>query len=77
MPNIVFYPNLRAEMARQGITAQDLAECLNVTRQYIYIKLNGGKDFSLHDITAIQDLLNKGDNTGGLSLDYLFSKNGA
>ena len=72
----IIYPNLLAEIARQGITIAGLADILGVTRSNMYNKLNGKTNFSLKDIKAIQDALRANDKNGDYSLDYLFYKSG-
>lgn len=47
------YPNLCAEMARKGESAEDLAKLLNVAGLTVYNKLNGNTDFKLSEINAI------------------------
>lgn len=47
------YPNLRAEMARNGESAEDLAKLLNVASLTVYNKLNGNTDFKLTEINTI------------------------
>lgn len=70
------YPNLLAEIARQGITVARLAETIGTTRSNLYQKLHGKTNFSLKDIKAIQDALRANDKNGDYSLDYLFYKSG-
>ncbi len=70
----VLYPNLVAEMARQGLTVTKLAKMLGMSRTNLYNKLYGIINFTLKDITAIQEILKVADSNGDYTLDYLFSK---
>lgn len=68
------YPNINAELSRNGLNAAMLADFLGMTRQNIYNKLNGKTTFTLKDMESIQEFFKV--KTGGLfTLDYLF-KNG-
>mgnify|MGYP001499107902 CR=1 FL=1 len=62
------YPNLEAEMARQGLRRKDLAEVLDVRTATIYDKLNGKFPFTLNEAMRIRDSL-----FPNLTIDYLFS----
>ena len=68
------YPNLLAEIARQGLTIASLAESIGTTRANLANKINGKCNFTLKDLTAIQDALQSNDKNGDYSLDYLFYK---
>lgn len=69
---IVLYPNLKAELARGGITQAELAKMLNISRNAVYRKLKGVNAFTLKDMVAIQEYLNA--KVGGaFTLDYLFT----
>lgn len=70
----VLYPNLMAEMARLGLTITSLADKLGMSRTNLYNKLYGVTNFTLKDITAIQEVLKAADSNGDYTLDYLFSK---
>jgi hypothetical protein len=65
------YPNIHAELARNGLTVAMLADYLGMTRQNLYYKFSGKIDFSFRDMEAVQDFfkLKTGDS---FSLDYLF-----
>lgn len=49
--------NLKAEMARAGITGQDLAEKLGVTSGTFSMKLNGKRGFTLDEALEIKGIL--------------------
>ena len=51
------YPNLRAEIARRGVTLSQLAEVIGVTLQTMSKKINGGSEFTLNEAYAIKDFL--------------------
>lgn len=70
----VLYPNLVAELARLGLTMTKLAELLGMSRTNLYNKVCGITNFTLKDITAIQEILKAADSNGDYTLDYLFSK---
>lgn len=70
------YPNLMAELARQGISVSALAKKMGMTRSNLYYKLNGAYNLTLKDITKIQEILRANDKDGDYSLDYLFTKGG-
>lgn len=74
--NKTLYPNLRAEMARQGLTIAALAAKMQMTRGNLAYKLSGHYNFTLKDITKIQEILRASDYDGDYSLDYLFTKGG-
>lgn len=61
------YPNLRAEMARHGVTGGMLAQELNITESTFSLKLNGKYDFTYAEAIAIKLVL-KSD----LTLEELF-----
>lgn len=65
------YPNIRAELARHGLSVTMLADYMGMTRQNMYYKLSGNIEFSLGDMEAVQDFfkLKTGET---FSLDYLF-----
>lgn len=68
----LLYPNLAAELARLGITYVSLAKMLGISRPALYKKLDGSTNFTLKDITAIQEILKAADSNGDYTLDYLF-----
>ena len=67
----VFYPNIQAELARNGLTIAMLADFMGMTHQNVYNKLNGKTAISQKDMRTIQEFFSvKGG--GAFSLDYLF-----
>ncbi|MDR1015692.1 MAG: helix-turn-helix transcriptional regulator [Coriobacteriales bacterium] len=64
------YGNLKAEMARNGITQKRLAEFLGMTPQNVKMKFAGQVKFSLDECKSIRREI-----FPGLSLDYLFADN--
>ena len=68
---IVTYPNLRAELARAGLSVKDLAEYMHMTHQCIYKKFNGEIVLNEKDMRTIQEFL-KANGGGAFTLDYLF-----
>ena len=70
--NKIIYPNLAAELARLGITYISLAKSLGISRAALYKKMSGAINFTLKDITAIQEILKTANSDGDYTLDYLF-----
>lgn len=68
------YPNINAELSRNGFTLLMLAEHMGITRQALYKKLTGTTQFTAKDMQAIQNFF-KLKGCGTLSLDYLFNIN--
>lgn len=61
----VFFPNLEAELKRQGYTQEAYAKKIGLTPSSISYRMNGKVDFSLSEMIATSDLLKK-------KMDYLF-----
>lgn len=61
------YPNLKAEMARLGMTQQDLATSIGITYQALNAKINRRKSFTLDEAKKIQLVLKT-----KITLDNLF-----
>ena len=51
------YPNLRAEMARAGMTAATLSKLMRISNPTLANKLNGKRDFSLEEARIIKKIL--------------------
>lgn len=67
----LLYPNIHAELARNGLTVAMLADFMGMTTQNIYNKLNGKTAINQKDIKTIQEFFRvKGGGT--FTLDYLF-----
>ncbi len=60
--------NLKAEMARYGISTVDIAKVARRTNKSIRDKISGKSDFTMPEGIAIRDSF-----FPGLSLEYLFS----
>ena len=69
----VLFPNLLAELARVNMSKTELARLTKISVTSIYGKFNGVTDWTLEDMDAIKNVLEK---EGGqeLSLDYLFRR---
>lgn len=63
------FPNLRAEMARCGVTATDLSRVAHKTNRSIRDKIGGRGDFTLTEIYAIRDTF-----FPEMTLEYLFKR---
>lgn len=67
----LLYPNINAELARNGLTVAMLADYMGMTTQNVYNKLNGKTAVNQKDMKTIQDFFRvKG--CGTFTLDYLF-----
>lgn len=49
------FKNLRAEMARKGLKAEDFAGVIDVHRNAVYRKMNGKSPFMFEEARAIRD----------------------
>lgn len=63
------FPNLRAEIARKGLTISELGQQIGMARTTIYDKYKGRTAFTLDEAIAIQTALGV-----DMSLDELFEK---
>jgi len=63
------FRNLKAEMARSGLTTQDIANILKIHRSTISAKINGKREFTLSEMQTIQKEI-----FPNLTIDYLFEK---
>lgn len=61
------YPNLEAELARNGVTQLKIAEILNIRECTVSDKMNGKTDFKLQECKKIKNIL-----FPNLNLEYLF-----
>lgn len=67
------YHNLRAEIARNGWKATDLAKAAGMGQATLSEKLNEKRDFKLGEMLAIRRALGAED----LTLDFLFERDEA
>lgn len=65
----IAFPNLRAEMARKGVSIQDIARELKKDRTTIGAKLSGKRPIHLEEAFAIIDAF-----FPELDVHYLFAK---
>ncbi len=65
------FPNLRAEMVRNGVTVSDISRVTHKTDKSIRNKMNGVGDFTLAEAAAIKDTL-----FPNFTLDFLFDRGG-
>ena len=63
------YPNLRAEMARAGVSVADIAERVGVGKSTVYSWMNGSSDFTVSDAFNVAGMFD-------CSVDYLFAREG-
>ena len=63
------YKNLLAEMTRNNIKKQDVAEALNISLSTVWAKFNGQSMFTLGDAATIQRKF-----FPNLTIEYLFSE---
>lgn len=65
------YKNLKAEIARAGLTNSEVADAIGVKYPTLWRLLNGKRQWRLVEMTALQsELEERGDAT--YTLDYLF-----
>jgi len=63
------YQNLKAEMARYGVTNGGIAECIGINAQTVSNRINGnGAEFSLGECIKIRDKY-----FPSMRLEYLFA----
>lgn len=63
------YLNLKAEMVRRRIIAEDIARAIGKSHRTAHDKINGISDFSIIEAFATRDKL-----FPDLSIEYLFAK---
>lgn len=64
------FPNLRAEMARSGMTVKELSEILGVSYETAKNKIHGRTEFKLAEMNTIRAIFPT------YSLEYLFARKG-
>lgn len=69
---ILVFPNLNAELARNGLNVEMLADYMGMSKTNVYNKINGRTVFNIKDMQAIQEFF-KAKGGGAFTLDYLFS----
>ena len=62
------YKNLKAEMLRQDVSMQQIADALNLKVDSVSRKLSGKVNFTIREAKAISKLFKENN-----SVDYLFS----
>lgn len=65
------YSNLKAEIARAGLTNSEMADSIGVKYTTLWRLLSGRRQWRLGEMTAIQSEL-EARNDAAYSLDYLF-----
>lgn len=68
------YPNLKAELSRYNIKAEDLSNLLGIAKPNVYNRLTGEKDFTLSEMITIQTYLELKATNKKFELEYLFSR---
>ena len=63
------FPNLRAEIARKGLTVSELGAKIGMARTTIYDKYKGRTEFTLDEAVQIRDALHV-----DMPLDELFER---
>lgn len=63
------YPNLRAEMARSGISVEEMAKGIEISVRTLHDKLSGRTDFTFSQAIKIRARF-----FPGCELEYLFTK---
>ena len=69
---MALYPNLMAEMALEGITAEKMAEKIGINVATMSAKINYEGRMKLHEAVKIRDCF-----FPGMAIDYLFSARSA
>lgn len=69
-PNKIMFPTLRAEMAQQGLTIQDMASTIGTNRDTAGRKLSGKSPLYLDEAFKISHT-----HFEDMSLEILFAKN--
>lgn len=64
----LIYPNLEAEIARQGYNKTSFSKAINMTPNQLSNRLDGEIDFRLEEVLVISNVLNK-------DIRYLFARN--
>ena len=64
------FPNLRAEMARNGLTLKTLSEKTGIKYETLKLKAKGTTEFVLPEMQSIKKVF------PGCSMDYLFEWDG-
>lgn len=67
--SLCIFPNLAAEIARKKMTQGSLATHVGVTQTTLGLKLQGKAPITLSECRKIRNAI---DETGKISLDYLF-----
>ena len=65
------YKNLKAEIARSGLTNAEMADAIGVKYTTLWRLLSGKRQWRLGEMMAIQSEL-EGRNDAAYTLDYLF-----
>lgn len=65
------YKNLKAEIARAGLTSSEMADALGVKYATVWRLLNGKRPWRLGEMVAIKSELEER-NGAAYTLDYLF-----
>lgn len=67
------YSNLRAEMARYGVSVANLAKACDIAQTTLYSRLKGTLEFRLNDMEKIKKYI---DSVSGkeFTLEYLFNR---
>lgn len=69
------YKNLKAEVARAGLTNSEVADAIGVKYHTLWRLLNGKQQWRLGEMMALQSEL-EGRNDATYTLDYLFGGDG-
>lgn len=67
------FKNIQIELFKTNNSINDLADKMGITKQALYMKLNGSSNILYKDIKAIQQILQELNNTK-YTLDYLFKE---
>lgn len=69
MTKVSAYPNLRAEMARNGVSVRDMETALNMPANRTYARLSGRTPFTLREAIKLRSTF-----FPALTIEYLFEQ---
>lgn len=75
MEKTIVFPNLIAELAKQGISIATLASKMGISTTALYAKVKGATQFTIKDANTITDILAK--NNENVTMEHLFRNKGA
>ena len=65
------YPNIKAEMARYGLSGTSIADSLGISMSSFSLKVNGKRDWTVSEAVKLVSLFSELSGSE-VSMDYLF-----